>query len=105
MEESERQLVWQGKLEFMKMANKQKHYDQTSDPRTNRKRKTRIEREENEDLEVDETSQATEGNPEIPENTGGQPKIVHRQARLDDPVGEDEVEPEAIDEQMRNQDA
>ena len=53
-------------------------------------------------MEVDETSQATEGNPEIPENTGGQPKVVHRRARLDDPVGEDEVEPEAIDEQMRN---
>lgn len=87
------------------MADKQKHDDQTRDPRTGRKPKTKIEREENEDLEVDETSQATEGNPEIPENTGGQPKVVRRQARLDDPVGEDEVEPEAIDEQMRNQDA
>ncbi len=71
MEKSEWQLVRQGKLEFVEMANKQKQYDQTSDPRT-RKPKTRIEREENEDLEVDETSQATEGNPEIPENTGGQ---------------------------------
>ena len=87
------------------MANKQKHDDQTSDPRTGRKPKTRIEREENEDLEVDETSQATEGNPEIPQNTGAQPQVVQRQRRLDDPVGEDEVEPEAIDEQMRNQDA
>ena len=98
------------------MTNKQKHYDQTRDPRTGRppfpidverarKPNTSIEREEDEDLEVNETSKATEGVPEIPENTGGQPKVVHRQARLDDPVGEDEVEPEAIDEQMRNQDA
>jgi hypothetical protein len=105
VEKGEWQLERQGKLEFMKMASKQKHYDETGAPRPGRKLKTRIEREENEDLEVDETSQATEGNPEIPENTGGQPKVVRRQARLDDPVGEDEVEPEAIDEQMRNQDA
>ena len=70
-----------------------------------RKPKTKIEREENEDLEVDETSQATEGNPEIPENTGGEPKVVHRQSRLDDPVDEDEIDPEAIEEEMRNQDA
>ena len=70
-----------------------------------RKPKTKIEREENEDLEVDETSQATEGNPEIPENTGGVPKAVHWQARLDDPAGEDEIDPEAIKEEMRNQDA
>ena len=87
------------------MANRQENHEQNRDPRTGRKPKTKIEREENEDLEVDETSQATQGNPEIPENTGGRPKVVHRQARLDDPVGEDEVEPEAIDEQMRNQDA
>ena len=84
--------------------NKQKHYDETRGPRTRRKPKTPIEREENEDLEVDETSQATEGILNLRKHRrpaqGGPPS-----AGLDDPVGEDEVEPEAIDEQMRNQDA
>ena len=69
------------------------------------KPKTKIEREENEDLEVDETSQATEGHSETTENTRGEPKVVRRKPGLDDPVDEDEVDPEAIDEQMRNQDA
>jgi hypothetical protein len=116
VEKGERQLVRQGKLEFVKMANKQKHYDQTRDPRTGRppfpidverarKPNTSIEGEEDENLEVNETSKATEGVPEIPENTGGEPKVVRQQVRLNDPVDEDEVEPEAIDEQMRNQDA
>ena len=100
------------------MTDRNKNHDQARDPRMGRppfpvdvekarKPKTQIEREENEDLEVDETSQATEGHSEIPENTGGEPKVVRRQSGLDDPAGEDEdeIEPEAIDEQMRNQDA
>ena len=50
------------------------------------KSKTPIEREENEDLEVDEglpesgTSKAEEGLAETPEKTGGEPKVVRRKS-------------------------
>ena len=67
--------------------------------------KTRIEREENEDLEVDEglpqsgASKAEEGLAETPEHTGGEPKVVRRKS------ANDVSNPEAVFEEMRNQDA
>ena len=67
--------------------------------------KTPIEREENEDLEVDEglpqsgTSKAEEGLAETPEHTGGEPKVVRRKS------ANDVSNPEAVVEEMRNQDA
>ena len=66
---------------------------------------TRIEREENEDLEVDEgppqsgASKAEEGLAETPEHTGGEPKVVRRKS------ANDVSNPEAVVEEMRNQDA
>ncbi|HRA93559.1 MAG TPA: hypothetical protein PLL12_06315 [Aestuariivirga sp.] len=69
------------------------------------KSKTPIEREENEDLEVDEglpesgTSKAEEGLAETPEKTGGEPKAVRRKS------ANDVSNPEAVIEEMRNQDA
>lgn len=53
------------------------------------KPKTPIEREENEDLEVDEglpesgPSKAEEGLAETPEKTGGEPKVVRRKSAND----------------------
>ena len=67
--------------------------------------KTRIEREENEDLEIDEglpqsaPSKAEDGLAETPENTGGQPRGQSRKA------ANDVSNPEAVIEEMRNQDA
>ena len=69
------------------------------DPRTSHIEKTRIELEENEDLEVDEGTEATAGNPESPDNTGAERRVVNREG---DYV---ESDPDAIDEEMRNQDA
>ncbi len=69
------------------------------------KPKTHIEREENEDLEVDEglpqsgTSKAEQGLAETPGHTGGEPKVVRRKS-----VNE-VSDPEAVVEEMRNQDA
>lgn len=69
------------------------------------KPKTRIEREENEDLEVDEglpetgTSKADEGIAETPAHTGAEPKIPRRKS------ANDVSNPEAVIEEMRNQDA
>jgi hypothetical protein len=98
------------------MTNQHKGYDQTRDPRTGRpplpgdmekvqKRKTKIEREENEDLEVDEGTEATEGNPESPDNTGAERKMGKQESEFDDTGGNDEADPDAIDEEMRNQDS
>jgi hypothetical protein len=76
------------------------------DPRTGRPplardiEKTRIELEENEDLEVDEGTEATEGNPESPDNTGVERRVVKQESGFDD-AGD----PDAIEEEMRNQDA
>ena len=76
------------------------------DPRTGRPplardiEKTRIELEENEDLEVDEGTQAIEGNPESPDNTGAERRVVKQESEFDD-AGD----PDAIEEEMRNQDA
>jgi hypothetical protein len=67
--------------------------------------KARMEREENEDLEVDEglpesaPSKAGEGLAETPENTGGEPQRVRRKS------ANDVSNPEAVIEEMRNQDA
>ena len=69
------------------------------------KPKTRIEREENEDLEVDEglsesgTSKAEEGIAETPTHTGAEPKTPRRKS------ANDVSNPEAVIEEMRNQDA
>lgn len=69
------------------------------------KPKTRIERGENEDLEVDEglpqsgTSKAEEGMAETPAHTGAEPKTPRRQS------ANDVSNPEAVIEEMRNQDA
>lgn len=76
------------------------------DPRTGRPppardiEKTRIELEENEDLEVDEGTEATAGSPESPDNTGAERKVVKQESEFDD-AGD----PDAIEEEMRNQDA
>ena len=76
------------------------------DPRTGRSRpptdaeKARIEREENEDLEVDEDTGATKGSPESPDNTGAERKVAKQESGFDD-AGD----PDAIEEEMRNQDA
>ena len=96
--------------------DKHKGYDRTPDPRTGRpplpsdaekarKQKTRIELEENEDLEVDEGTEAREGNPESPDNTGAERRVVNRESEFDDAGDNDDADPEAIDEEMRNQDA
>lgn len=98
------------------MTDKHKGYDQTRDPRTGRPplasdtekartRKTRIELEENEDLEEGEGTKATEGNPESPDNTGAERKVVNQESEFDDAGDKDEADPAAIDEEMRNQDA
>ena len=82
-----------------------KYKNQVKKPHPSAAPKTRIEREENEDLEVDEglpqsgTSKAEEGLAETPENTGGEPKVVHRKS------ANDVSNPEAVVEEMRNQDA
>ena len=71
----------------------------------NPRAKTRIEREENEDLEIDEglpqsaPSKAEEGLAETPENTGGEPLGLRRKS------ANDVSNPEAVIEEMRNQDA
>jgi hypothetical protein len=70
-----------------------------------RTRKTRIELEENEDLEVDEGTEATAGSPESPDNTGAERKVVKRGTEFDDTQGNDEADPDAIDEEMCNQDS
>ncbi len=93
------------------MMDKHKGYDQPRDPRTGRpplardvekarKQKTRIELEENEDLEVDEGTEAAHGNPESPDNTGAERRVVKQEAGFDDAA-----DPDAIEEEMRNQDA
>ena len=69
-----------------------------------RTRKTRIELEENEDLEVDEGTEPVHGNSESPDNTGAERKMANREGEHDD-EDRDEADPDAIDEEMRNQDA
>ncbi len=67
--------------------------------------KTRIEQEENEDLEVDEglpesgKSKAEEDLAETPAHTGGEPQVPRRKS------ANDVANPEAVFEEMRNQDA
>ncbi len=67
--------------------------------------KTRIERQENEDLEVDEglpqsgPSKAEEGIAETPAHTGAEPRVPRRKS------ANDVSNPEAVFEEMRNQDA
>jgi hypothetical protein len=69
-----------------------------------RKRKTRIEIEENEDLEIDEGTEATKGIPETPNNTGAKRQMVHRDPEFKN-TSSDEADPDAIEEEMRNQDS
>jgi hypothetical protein len=82
-----------------------KYKDHVKKPLPSTAPKTRIEREENEDLEVDEglpesgPSKAEEGLAETPEHTGGQPKVVRRKS------ANDVSNPEAVVEELRNQDA
>ena len=89
------------------MMDKHKAYD----PRTGRppvpgdienarKRKTRTELEENEDLEENEGTQATEGSPESPDNTGAERRAVKQESEFGDAA-----DPDAVDEEMRNQDS
>ena len=89
------------------MMDKHKAYDPRTgrppfpgDVEKSRTRKTRIELEENEDLEVDEGTEATKGSPESPDNTGAERKAVNQESEFDD-AGD----PDAIDEEMRNQDS
>ncbi len=84
-----------------------KYKDQLKNPAAEKsaKGKSRIEREENEDLEVDEglpqsgTSKAEEGLAETPAHTGAEPKAPRRKS------ANDVSNPEAVVEEMRNQDA
>ena len=88
------------------MVNKQQGYDPTPDPKTGRP--PLIEREENEDLEVDEgtaTAHGDHGNPENQDNTGAERKVVKLDREFDDAGDDDEADPAAIDEEMRNQDS
>ena len=96
------------------MRDKQKDYDQTRSPLPGRplssrekagKQKTRIELEEHEDLEVNQGSEATNGNPKSPFNTGAIRKKATQESEFDDAGGGDEADPGAIDEEMRNQDS
>ena len=60
------------------------------DPRTGRPplardiKKTRIELEENEDLEVDEGTEATAGSPKSRDKTGVKRKVANREVEHDD---------------------
>ena len=47
-----------------------------------------------------EGTEATAGSPESPDNTGAERKVVKQESEFDD-VGD----PDAIDEEMRNQDS
>ena len=82
-----------------------KYKDQVKKPLPSAAPKTRIEREENEDLEVDEglpesgRSKAEEGLAETPANTRGEPKKPRRKS------AKDVSNPEAVVEELRNQDA
>ena len=96
------------------MTDKQKGYDQTRNPLTGRppsplekagKQKTRIELEENENLEVDENTEEANGNPESPFNAGAVRKKAMQESYFDDAGDVDEADPVAIDEEMRNQDS
>ena len=96
------------------MTGKQKDYDQILNPLTGRlpspfekvrKQKTRIELEENEDLEVDENTEEANGNPESPFNAGAVRKKAMQESEFDDAGDVDEADPVAIDEEMRNQDS
>ncbi len=103
------------------MTNQHKGVDHTRNPGSGlpplpgdenaaRKRKTKIEREENEDLEKDEGTEAVRGNPESPDNTGAERRMADREDELDDwrdydEADSDAVEPDAVEEEMRNQDS
>lgn len=98
------------------MTNQHKGVDHTRDPRSvlpplpgdaekARKRKTKIEREENEDLEKDEGTEAIHGNPESPDNTGAERRMADREDELDNWRDYEEVDPDAVEEEMRNQDS
>jgi hypothetical protein len=70
-----------------------------SDIENARKQKILDERDENEDTE------ATRGSPESPANTGAERKAVNRGPGIDEAEDDDEADPAAIDEEMRNQDS
>ncbi len=82
-----------------------KHKDNPKKPLNPAAKKTRIEREENEDLEIDEglpksgTSKAEEGIAETPANAGAEPNVARRKS------ANDVSDPEAVIEELRNQDA
>ena len=104
MEEGGWRLAGQGKLEPVNIMDKYKDYKKKK-PIPSDAKKSRVAREENEDLEIDEglpqsgTSKAEEGMAETPENTGGEPEVVRRKS------ANDVSNPEAVNEEMRNQDA
>jgi hypothetical protein len=98
------------------MTNQHKGIDHTREPASGlpplpgglekaRKRKTKIEREENEDLEKDEGTEAIRGNPESPDNTGAERRMAGREDEFDDWRDYDEADPEAVEEELRNQDS
>ena len=82
-----------------------KYKDNVKKPIPSNAKKIQIEREENEDLEIDEglpqsgASKAQEGLAETPANAGSEPKMVRRKS------ANDVSNPEAVIEEMRNQDA
>ena len=92
------------------MTGKRKSGAETREPRSGRAplasdiekaRKQKILDELNER----EESEASEGSPESPDNTGAERKVVHRGSEVDDARDDDEANPVAIDEEMRNQDS
>ena len=87
------------------MTKLDRYKDEVKKPFPSSTPKTRIAREENEDLEVDEglpqsgTSKAEEGMAETPAHTGAEPKVPRRKS------ANDISNPEAVIDEMRNQDA
>lgn len=57
------------------------------------------------ELNKREESEATGGNPESPDKTGAERKVAHRGSEVDNAREDDEANPVAIDEEMRNQDS
>ena len=89
------------------MANKHKGETQTRDQQPGRPplavdienaRKQRILDEMDENVD----SEATEGSPESPANTGGERKVAQQESELDDAGDDDETDPAALYQEIRN---
>ena len=92
------------------MTGKHKGDTETREPRSGRApRASDIEKARKQkildELNECEESEATGGNPESPDKTGGERKVAHRGSEVDDAWEDDEANPVATDEEMRNQDS